>query len=613
VLDATAASPFATNRYTLGAVSYSPRPLSRKRKARCPFPWGWQLLAVVAVLCCAPARAAAQSGPDCAGPAGDPKPGTPAWHQREQDNDYCGEQRGYDTSSNPAYAAAKARLYAQKGTEVPEDPFRDPAALNGSRFRYQEVSYTNRAGQRIPGLLFRPCDRSCRNRPAGLRSYGPPYPGVVVVHGGAASQEMYLWGAEGLAEAGYMVLMFQIPQPDNAGGDTHYDNTRAALDYFLSRGNPRRAELDPHHIGLAGHSAGGVAVSRLGQEDRRVSAVVSWDRAQSSPMPSRLRLRTPALFQVADFNCQRVPVCVPQPYGSPPDPKGPGNKDEDFRRVRAAGVDSMKIALRAATHLDFTQFSPGTGSRYGAVVSFYYTLAWFDRYLRGSGDALGRLTARTFDGSADVHSISGGTFDSQTGQNVPARIAGQSVANRLSFHFRSACFLDHGRYRSEDLRAQGCRRSAQARSGHRCLPRRLRVSGRRIGPARLGRSFRRFFRRYRAIRRKRAATRFCVRKGGRFWVGSRKGKIDFIATTTRGHRTRRTGPGRRVRRSRLPGAHRLGRGLLVGHRVGGGRVIYGIRRHRVRFLAVASRRQIKRKRSLARRLRAIRLRSSSRL
>ena len=65
--------------------------------------------------------------------------------------------------------------------------------------------------------------------------------------------------------------------------------TGRALDYFESGANPFRGELDRGHVGLAGHSAGGVAVSRLGQEDPRVSAIVSWDRAKSSPMPAGLR------------------------------------------------------------------------------------------------------------------------------------------------------------------------------------------------------------------------------------------------------------------------------------------------------------------------------------
>jgi dienelactone hydrolase len=431
------------------------------------------VLIAAAAFAAADAGGDVPAGPDCTGSPGDPKPGSSAWYEREADNAWCGEQRYRDTTANPAYAAAKARLDARLGTDVPEDPFRDPSLWGGKRFRYQRVSFKSPSGQSLPGYLFRPCDASCRRMPAGLHRYRPRYPGVVIVHGGAANQEMYFWGAEGLAEAGYMVLTFQIPEPDNASSDFHYPDTRAALDYFLARPghrtragevNPRWRQLDRRHVGLAGHSAGGVAVSRLGQEDRRVSALVSWDRAQSSTMPPRLRMRTPALFLVADYLCQQVPVCVPQPFckaqecqpqsfTSPPDPYGPGNKDEDFRRVSRAGVDSMKITLRAATHLDFTQLTPGTGSRYGAAVSFYYTLAWFDRYLRG--DSLARLVATRFDDSADLHSISGGTFDPTTGQNVPPRIAGQPVADRLSFEFRSAYFLDGGVYRCESMRA-GC-------------------------------------------------------------------------------------------------------------------------------------------------------------
>src|SRR5439155_26821836 len=92
--------------------------------------------------------AAAQTAPDCDGPPGDPPPGSAAWHQREQDNDYCGEQRPEDTSSNPAFA-----------TPSFQDPYRDPAELNGIRFRYQEISFTNKAGQRLDGALFRPPPR----------------------------------------------------------------------------------------------------------------------------------------------------------------------------------------------------------------------------------------------------------------------------------------------------------------------------------------------------------------------------------------------------------------------------------------------------------------------
>src|SRR5436190_8184518 len=104
-------------------------------------------LAAAVALLAAPGAGRAATPPDCTGPAGDPQPDTPQWHQREQENDYCGEQRFYDIESNPAYAAEKAKVDAQTRTDAPEDPFRDPDLLNGTRFRFQRVSFTDGAGQ----------------------------------------------------------------------------------------------------------------------------------------------------------------------------------------------------------------------------------------------------------------------------------------------------------------------------------------------------------------------------------------------------------------------------------------------------------------------------------
>jgi hypothetical protein len=179
------------------------------------------------------------------------------------------------------------------------------------------------------------------------------------------------------------------------------------------------------------------------------------------------------------------------------------------------------------------------------------------------------------------------------------------VADRLSFHFRSACFLEGGRYRSEDLR-NGCPAGGPAAPAARarCLPRRLAAGGRGIGPARLGRSYAAFARRYRAVRRARGATRFCVLGGGRFLVGASRGRISLVASTARGHRTLRFGPARRVPRGGIRGARRVRRGLFAGRRRGAGRVVYGVARRRVRFLAVLPARQAVSARLVVRRLRA---------
>jgi len=134
----------------------------------------------------------------------------------------------------------------------------------------------------------------------------------------------------------------------------------------------------------------------------------------------------------------------------------------------------MKLVLRASTHLDWTLSEPA-GNRYAEAVSVYYTLAWFERYLKGAGDrriarkALKRLTAASFDRTADRHSISQGLYDPGAAAanpgdpyagNVPYRIAGLAVADRLSFYFPSKCSLraPGGRIVSDDIRAEGCRR-----------------------------------------------------------------------------------------------------------------------------------------------------------
>jgi hypothetical protein len=134
----------------------------------------FSLLLLLAAL---PAAASAAVPPDCTGPVANPQPGTSAWYQRELDNTYCGEQRFYDTSSNPAFGTAWAELTARNGGIVNEDPFRDPLLWNQIRFRYRQISFRNRSGQTLPGYLFEPCDAACHDRPPGCGPTTRPIPG----------------------------------------------------------------------------------------------------------------------------------------------------------------------------------------------------------------------------------------------------------------------------------------------------------------------------------------------------------------------------------------------------------------------------------------------------
>ena len=129
---------------------------------------------------------------------------------------------------------------------------------------------------------------------------------------------------------------------------------------------------------------------------------------------------------------------------------------------------SMTITPRASTHYEWDQQSVAgslPASRLGQITSIYYTIAWYDYYLKHKASGLRRLTARTYDGSADKHSIGGGTFSlsralaapaDPTAGNVPYTIKGMCVANTMSIYYASAYWLDHGERQSANLRNRGC-------------------------------------------------------------------------------------------------------------------------------------------------------------
>jgi hypothetical protein len=153
--------------------------------------------------------------------------------------------------------------------------------------------------------------------------------------------------------------------------------------------------------------------------------------------------------------------------------------------------------------------------------------------------------------------------------------------------------------------------AAQAAASLPCLPARLAVSRSRIGPVRLGRRAAGVRTRFRTTRRSRNVTELCVRGDGRFLLAARRGRIDLIATTAPGHRTRQAAPGLSPRGGRIRGARPVGAGLLVGSRGRRGRVVYGLEGGRVRFLVVTRRRATARPAALARRLRRLGLPSAS--
>ena len=444
---------------------------------------------------------------DCLGPAGNPAPGTQAWQQRDLLNQACATQRLQDELDSPAFGATfwseTPGIFATQTVEqlmqpthphvtlaqtVPggstTDPYRTLARWTAAgRGRVDTVSFPADDGATLNGHLLRP--------PARVRG---PYPGIVITTGSIQGyQQMYYWAAEGLAEAGYEVLTYDVQGqgdsdtlPDQAHCSSpsacsgvpfqqsynFYQGTEDALNFFFSEKNPGRRQLDPRRVGIAGHSLGASAVSEVGQCDPRVKAIVAWDKLATTSgkcadkaahlpagAPAAPSLKVPALGIHSEY------FFNPEPMQSPPDPHA---QDAAYKQLTTAGTDSMVVQLRSSTHLEYT-YVPYIlpASRLGERVAFYYTLAWFDRYLRHSSRALARLTARTFDASADRSSIGAGTYDpakaaaapaDTTAGNVPYTLKGLPVADRMSFYYESEYTLtpNRGAQRTcTDLRA-GC-------------------------------------------------------------------------------------------------------------------------------------------------------------
>ncbi|MEC9408495.1 MAG: hypothetical protein VX549_14610 [Pseudomonadota bacterium] len=396
----------------------------------------------------------AQTGPDptsdpCVLPAPEAEPMTAAWTERDLQNQACAEARAQEVPLSWSLGLGPDELPSPV-----RDPYRAPAKHDGQRFRFATATVTNRDDEALAAEIYRPCSpSSCTDVPAGLVVAEPPYPAVLIVHGGGSQKELHRWAAQPLAEAGYIAVSFDV-----ASGN-HGSDAQDMVEWLFSSEFPFADELDRDRVGITGHSQGGSTASLVGQLDERLRAIVAWDNLTAvDPMlwaddigvepPAGLTVTTPALGIGADY------YFTPEPYTDHPEPppsNGEGGrgrgvsahpKDLGYQELRAAGVDTALVILRAGTHLDFTPLMAGAGSRYGEPYALYLTLAWFDRYLKGlsepdtAADGYRRLLATQFDDSADRHNLGAGYYDPVEG-NQPYRIAGLSVCDRMSFYFNS--------------------------------------------------------------------------------------------------------------------------------------------------------------------------------
>lgn len=221
-----------------------------------------------------------------------------------------------------------------------------------------------------------------------------PYPALSLLPGGGAPIDSVAWAADGLARAGYVVI---VTQPASGGSLAAYDTAaRSGIDFLLSPANPFAAATRSDRVGVAGWSLGARALTRTQDEDARVSALVAWDNlalnetgdagspnCSGSNPPSTRRPRVPALGQASDF-------CGPPA-------ETVETKKTAYEGWRAAGQPVMQVVLAGSTHFVWGTQGSGTARQAQAL---YYTQAWFDRWLKDDSGAGARLLARSVDGVA---------------------------------------------------------------------------------------------------------------------------------------------------------------------------------------------------------------------
>jgi dienelactone hydrolase len=448
----------------------------------------------------APANAAPVLGVDmsCVAPAGDPAPNTPEWIQRDTQNQYCAGLRNRDQVASPAFGFGNltqgASLYAEQMTDQLGDPSHPrggittlvPGSKSADPFR-TIGRWTDAGLGRVAPVKFKALDGATLRGhvfipPAGVPRPKHGYPGVVITDGSVqAYEELYFWAAEDLAAAGYMVMTYDVqgqgdsdllpagcPDPSNPSAScpgvpyqqnyNFYQGAEDSLSFFLSTAakpfggsyNPYFRSLDADRVGIAGHSLGAAAVSVVGQCDNRVKAIAAWDNLSAIKdctgvtIPARYKstklLHAPALALTNDYGFWT------QPTTTPPDPE---TKQAGYKQVKAAGLDAQIVAFRGATHLTYSYIPlVFQANELSERMASYFTTAWFDLQLRDEPSGFARLTAKTFDDSADKRSIGAGVYDPQAANptdpysgNVPYRIKGIKVADAVSFYYRSSYSL----------------------------------------------------------------------------------------------------------------------------------------------------------------------------
>ena len=210
-----------------------------------------------------PAPAPLPSSPlVCDQPAGDPDPVTQAdaWRRRDAQNLACATQRQQDALTNPAFlrtwavetSIALPQVVERAAEQLAEptrphispvywmpnatvgDPFRVPEEWEAAgRGQVMQLSFVAKTGAKLNARIYSPNPQP-RER---------PLPGVTFTPGLQSYNEVNEWVAEGLAEAGYIVLIID-PQGQGSSENLPHDPD-GSIDCSADRGSRASGSQHP--------------------------------------------------------------------------------------------------------------------------------------------------------------------------------------------------------------------------------------------------------------------------------------------------------------------------------------------------------------------------------
>ena len=461
-----------------------------------------------------------------AGAQGEPEPYTPAWYEREAENYAEAHGRTTDQLSNPDYQQLRAEVCSSGTSDAGAcsgDVYRRLEAWDGVRGQVVGISFDNRYGATLRGELWSPLV-PFTDPVSGAVETGP-FPAVVIVSAYGFDRFRYRAFAQGLAEAGYVVLTFDPqgqgqsdadghprycdpdgewrepqemgiretgdcaghdPQPEGTTQDFPYllpillsgdarevqELYRAfrprfvfgaldAAEWLLSDDNPWRNLVDETRLGIAGHSIGAYAAMMVANGDPLQRFDAGISWDSFAHLDNGVAPSVPTMFQQSEQENLLGPRTAP-----PEHPEWLHPTRTSHAAFLDSCVDTKFLVLRSSTHREWSYFAPGTlteASRTGERFALHQSLAWFDRYLKGVKTGHVRSDEKTQAAHA-WRRLNAAVLDNSADRSSIGAGTWDPSEGNVPYTIAGHAFADHlSYYYDSDRRVRSC--AARAPSG----------------------------------------------------------------------------------------------------------------------------------------------------